>query len=549
MATNGNDFISFQGTLGQLTTSITNPFSGEIIDIDDTYLVNNTIYDGLGGFDRLTMSNIGDALFITNDVGQQMIMNIEQIVAGGGGDIVHLASEDIVLDDIQIAGGANADIIWSNHGDDLVTGGNGNDIIDGGPGDDILRGDNGDDRINGGDGNDVVEGGNDDDILFGGWPVLPQTFDKDFFDTVTFPHLMEGVNIANLVPPGTNALGFADGNMSVDFDAQATLTFRDGFAGYNNTLGVYSIAEDGTIEMADVLWANSKDAGIDVAHVIDLPVGENGGDFGFFIIADGDRVNNEYTNLDITGDGNISFIYDYGGAGERTATINDDGNLVTIVYNDGLTEVALNGPHYHTHKERGGDTSINWDGQTHMVSGLVDIGLQDVLRIGFEDLPNLGDADYEDVFFDFNINEEIITPASENGDDILDGGAGNDVLYGQNGDDILIMGRGQDDAYGGGDDDIFLYDFGGGGMPTDTLVDTIHDFGVGNDILDISDILQGYNPVDDDIADFVEVTSLNGDTHVNVNIDGVNNDFIQVVILTGVDTTLNDMLNNGELVV
>ncbi|MCK5285112.1 MAG: type I secretion C-terminal target domain-containing protein [Alphaproteobacteria bacterium] len=548
VGTDGNDSLHFQGTLGQLTMSITNPFSNEIIDIDDEFRINTTTYDGLGGDDVLYMNNIADALFLVNDAGEQTIMNIETIVAGDGGDVINLAHETVTIGDIIISGGYGDDILWGNVGNDYIRGIYGNDIIDGGPGDDILQGGDGDDRVSGGLGNDTVSGNDGNDILFGGNDIVSIVHDKDFVDSIVFPHLLEGVNIASLVPPGTSALGFAEDNMSVDFDAMATLTFRDGFAGYNNTLGIYSIAEDGTIEVANVLWANSKDAGIDIAHEIDLPVGANGGDFAFFIIADGDRVNNEYDGLDITGEGNIRFVYDFGGAGERAANISDDGSFITIVYDDGVIVQALDGPHYHT-TERGESTDINWDGQTHMISGLVDVGQQDVLRIGFEDLPNLGDADYEDVFFDFNVIETITTPASENGDDILEGGYGDDILYGGNGDDILIIGIGQDDVYGGGGNDTFLYEFYFEGI--DTLVDTIHDFemGANNDVLDINDILQDYSSIDDAIEDFVEVTSLNGDTHVYVNVDGADNDFVQILTLTGVDTTLLDMLNSGNLVV
>lgn len=549
MATNGDDVLTFSGTLGQLTLSIVNPFSNEILNIDDEFNINDSIYDGLAGIDRLNMTSIGDALFLVDpNTNQQMVQNVEVFIAGRGGDIVNLAHETITLGDLFIAGGDGDDILWGNVGNDFISGAKGSDIIDGGPGHDQLLGNQGNDRINGGTGNDDIEGGDGNDILFGGFDAAPIVHDKDFFDTVSFPHLLEGVNIANLVPPGTNALGFANGNMSVDFDAQATLTFREGFAGYNNSLGVYSVAADGSIEMGTMLWANTKTAGLGVAHEIDLPVGADGGDFGFFIIANGDRENSGYGGLDITGEGNIKFMYDFGGAGERAAKIDDDGSLVTVVYDDGVTVQALDGYHYHT-TERGESTAINSDGAAHIVSGLVDVGQQDVLRVGFEDLRNLGDADFEDVFFDFNIVEEITPGAPDSGYDILDGGLGDDILYGQDGNDTLIMGLGLDNAYGGSGADQFIYDLNGS-LVIDGLVDTIHDFemGAGNDLLDISDILHGYDPLTDAISDFVEVTSLNGDTHVNVNLDGTGSDFDQLVTLTGVDTTLTDLINNGNLV-
>ena len=543
MATNGNDTIFFQGTLGQLTMALVNPYSGEILFIDDEKNINIASYDGLNGNDTMLLTNLGDALFLTDNMGVQVVKNIESFIAGDGGDVINLAHQTIVYNNTLMSGGEGHDILWGNAGVDQIFGSGGNDHIDGGPGHDSLFGNNDNDRVNGGAGNDRVDGGLGDDILFGGNDVPPVVLDKEFSDSVIFPHLLEGVNIVDLVPPGTPALGYEQGNMTVNFAASATLTFREGFAGYNNTLGVYRIAADGTIEAAKVLWGNTKDAGLGVAHEIDLPVGAEGGDFGFFIIADGERVNNHYNGLDITGDGVVRFVYDYGLGTERAATVHDNGNRVSMVYDDGSTMLVLGGPHYHT-TERGGSTAINWDGQSHMVSGLVDVGQQDVLRIGFEDLPNLGDADYEDVFFDFNINEVIIQGATENGNDSLIGGAGDDLLYGQNGNDILVIGDGLDHAYGDNGSDQFVYDI------FDALVDTIHDFevGMGKDVLNITDILEGYDPLSDAIADFVQIDSQNGDTYVNINADGAGNDFTQMAVLTGVDTTLADLINNGNLV-
>ncbi len=543
MATNGDDLFFFDGVLGQLTMLLMNPYSGESIFIDEEKNINITSYDGLGGEDVLLMTNYGDALFIADSLNNQVVKDVEIFIAGDGGDVIHLAHDTHTLGNLTILGGAGDDILWANIGNDIVSGASGNDTIDGGPGHDQLFGEDDNDRVSGGAGNDRLEGGNGNDILYGGNFSAPIVTDKNFVDSVIFPHLMEGVNINNLVPPGTVALGLADGNMHFDTDATATLTFREGFAGYNNTLGIYRIAADGTMEMGTILWANTKTAGLNVAHTIELP-GTEGGDFGFFIIADGDRKNTGYTGLDITGEGNVRFVYDYGLMTERAATVNDDGNHVKMVYDDGAMEKVLKGYHYHT-TERGGSTDINWDHQTHMVSGLVNIGQQDVLRVGFEDLPNLGDADYEDVFFDLNIDEVITEGDTEDGNDTLIGGAGNDTLYGHDGNDILVVGEGTDEIHGGRGNDIIVYDF------MDALVDTIHGFetGIGHDVLNITDILQGYDALTDAIADFVQIVALNGDTHVRVNADGdAGGVFTAIAVISGVETTLADMINAGNLV-
>lgn len=168
-----------------------------------------------------------------------------------------------------------------------------------------------------------------------------------------------------------------------------------------------------------------------------------------------------------------------------------------------------------------------------------------MLRIGFEDLPNLGDADYEDVFFDLNINEIITEGDSEDGADMLIGGGGNDTLYAQDGDDILVVGEGIDDIYGGRGSDQFVFDL------LDNLVDTIHDFeiGAGKDVLNITDILTGYDPLTDVLADFVQIMALNGDTHVRINADGDHGGaFTAIAVMTGVETTLATLIANGNIV-
>jgi serralysin len=763
MAGPGTDFINFTGTLGQLIMTLFNPYDSESIEIYDEYNINNSAYDGLGGYDYLLMTNLGDALFLTNNVGMQVITNIEEIIAGDGGDIVNLAHSTITYGNVTISGGDGNDILWGNIGNDSIFGAGGNDIINGGPGNDILNGNDNDDRLTGGagsdtyqfdggddvmiegddaeinvlqfeafqnilladvsfstdlhhlyitvaslgtikvqgqydgagagldtiifsdgstfdlrtisnnvapvamddifsgtedsdivgnvlldngnsvdndanghslsvvvetittanggtvvmlangdftytpadnyegpdsfdytvldgnggsdighvtltltgdgiteftnngevingtngddvydalDGNDtiyghlgddVLMGGEGNDVIYGGSNSGLMTVDKDFVDPIAFPGLIEGTNIVNLLPPGDPSLGIANNNLMTSFDSTATITFRKGFAGYNNTLGIYSIAADGTIQSADILWKNVKTAGINTAHTIDLPVGAEGGEFAFFIIADGNTVNNNYSGLNVTGDGNINFYYHYGQVDQRAAKITDDGQDISIVYNDGVKTKILNGYHYHT-SERGGPTDPNWDGKTHVVSGLANPNSDDVLRIGFEDLPMTGDADYEDVLFDLNINP-IQVDVSEAGDDTLLGGAGNDTLYGEAGDDILLGGSGTDVLHGGLGDDVFLF------QTMDGSIDTIADFS-GDDVINITDVLEGYDALTDAISDFVQLVDVGSHTEIRVNADGdVGGTFTAIAVVTGgLDATLAQMISSGSMV-
>lgn len=543
MATNGTDIINFIGALEQVTVTLVNPYSSKSYDVDDEFRVNSSSYDGLGGTDFMIMTNDGDFLSIADNVGIQVVRNIEQFIAGDGGDVINLAHETLTYGDVVILGGAGDDILWANVGNDQIIGANGNDIIDGGPGNDRLSGNGDNDQIFGGQGDDRLEGGAGDDILYGGTDLGLMDLDKDFVDNITFPTLVEGTDIRDLIPPGTPALGINSDNLTVSYDASATLTFREGFARYDNTLGLYGISEDGTIETASILWGNIKNAGIDTAYNIDLPVDQDGGQFGFFIISNGYRANGKYNGLDITGDDVLRFVYDYGGANERAAKITDNGDLVSIIYDDGVTIRVLDGYHYHT-TARGESADLNWDGKTHAVSGLLDLANQDVLRIGFEDKANLGDADFEDVLFDLDINR-IRVDASEPGNDLLIGGAGNDILYGEAGDDILVIGDGFDQAYGGTGSDVFVLQF------VDALADKIYDFdaSVGGDVLNIADILFNYDALDDVLSDFVQLIDNGGDTELHVNSDGdIGGVFAVVAVFDGgLDATLADLVTHGNI--
>ncbi len=709
--TNGNDFLFFNGTVEQFTQTITNPYSGLSISIDDEKNVNSSSYEGLAGMDTLLMSNIGDVLFAdsslnasnSSSTAMQVLFNVERILAGAGGDVIVVASNNFVLGDINIEGGGDDDIIWSNAGDDDLFGREGNDIIDGGPGDDFIRGgddndilsggagadllfgENGDDtlmfesdftfdsiyygvnvgspgidgtgtwkmvggtngsldtfdggagfdiiemtngndafflqnpyydvnsnsspfrivdveQINAGDGDDIVDltdndltygdiiinggagndylwssigndtldggdgndnlwggvgndtiyGGAGDDIIFGGpdsnsGALSTTVMDYQFGSDVIFPDLIERTDIHDLAPPRDDALGIAVGDLSVGYQTTATITFHSTGAGYNNSLGFYSIAADGTIQSAVMAFTNVKDyAGGDSVSV-NLP-GTPDTDFGFFIVANGANKNNDYSNMDLE-HGEFRFVYKYGKAGERDANVADDEKDIKLVFygDDGSEDVVVgsNNHIYHT-TDRGGANNLNSDNDVHVVSGLVDANDTSTLRIGFEDLPNLGDADYNDVVFDLTIEGKTVETLLVEDSDILYGGDGSDVIYGGVGDDFLIGGAGADTLNGGHGSDMFIFDV------LDGSTDTVQDFELGIDSLNITDILSGYDALTDAISDFVQLTQTLGGVELSVNADGdIGGAFETVaVIQTGLDgAVLADLINAGGLIV
>ncbi|MBU0858470.1 MAG: type I secretion C-terminal target domain-containing protein, partial [Alphaproteobacteria bacterium] len=206
------------------------------------------------------------------------------------------------------------------------------------------------------------------------------------------------------------------------------------------------------------------------------------------------------------------------------ANINDDAADISLVYTNGATVRVLSGPIYHT-TERGGSTALNPDGEEHVVAGRANAHDDSVLRIGFEDLPSLGDADYNDVVFDLSIGSGTVGVAQP-GDDVLIGGAGNDVLY------------------GGGGADMFVF------THLDGSVDTLMDFSLAEgDRLNITDILEGFDALNSAIADFVQLTQQGADTVLSVDADGQGGDFVAAAIIEGGQgLDLAALINAGALV-
>lgn len=532
------------------------PGTATMINVSNTNL-SLDIFNGGAGFDTIQMTGGDDTLFLDDpyhthhpSAGSLQIIGIEQINAGAGDDVVDLTHDTLAYGDIIINGGDGNDHLWSSAGNDVINGDAGDDHLFGGDGDDELNGGNDNDEIYGSLGNDILRGGAGNDVLFGGADrdsgyVVITGQQHVFNSTVVFPNLQERVDILDLVPPGDSALGIAAGDLSVDYETTAQITFLSTGAGYNNSLGFYNIALDGTIQSVELAFPNVKAVAAGSAATIELP-GAPDTDFGFFIIANGANKNNDFCAYDLE-NGEFKFIYHKGKNDERLANIADSEDDISLVFYDGATiktVVGSNNHIYHT-TLRDGPTNLNSDGETHVVSGILDGSDGTTLRIGFEDLPNLGDADYNDVVFDLTVTgTQVETVLVDDGDTLI-GGAGNDVMDGGIGNDILFGGDGADTIYGNQGADIFLF------QALADAGDTLMDFSVGeDDVINITDVLQGYDSLQDDIDAFVQLASNGGDTELRVNADGQGNDFVTLATIAGglggVD--LSGLIAGGNLV-
>lgn len=492
----------------------------------DGYNGTYDIYEGGEGFDTLVLTNGNDALFLHDSISlsygdmaesSPRVSGIELIEAGAGNDFIDLTSPYYDYDtDVTIDGGTGNDTIWSSSGDDTLIGGLGDDSLFGGAGNDTLDGGEGHDRLAGGIGNDTLYGGAGDDVLIGG----NDGDDSDLLDFVEVPYSFD-----------TSA-----DNFTIDYDTTVTVSMVSADSGFSNTLGAFTFGEDGTIQNTEVAFANTKTTEAGSTYTFDVG-GEAGNGFGFFMIDNGYKTNQLFKNGSL--DGELNFIYDFGGDNERSAKITDNADDISLVIDQDGDMSALKVHFYYTSGFDGGTAEgLNKDGVDHTFASLPDEDDSSTVRIGFEDQYNPQNSDYSDIVFDVHVGSsyELSGPTDEN--DTLYGGDGNDLLYGGFGDDVL---------YGGDGSDTFLF------RSMLEAGDMIADFETGNsgDILNLTDLLDGFDSSLDDINDFLQLVDDGSDTNLLVNADGEGSDFAALATFDGGlgGASVNDLLADGNLVV
>jgi serralysin len=310
---------------------------------------------------------------------------------------------------------------------DTLTGKASDDTIIGNGGRDTLSGGDGRDTLRGGGGNDLMSGGTGDDVMIGSQGASAKTDMSNF---------------------------------AIKQDVQAKVTFDGESAGYKNTLGMYKIGADGTMYDVKVLFANASlqgsggnlKAGASAVD-FDLKAGER---VGFFVVPNA----YDQKGMDkLLGDTSASWKMvgiDSGAAG------NVNGGHTKLVY------VGANGKEIDIKSQYGLDVfhstnksgKLNGDGYDH-VRGNSEV-LEGKIKIGFEDLWNGGDKDFDDSVFTLDIgvaNTQGVgavqgRAARWQDNDTMDGGDGNDVMYGVSGNDTMDGGTGNDKMSGGSGDDV-----------------------------------------------------------------------------------------------
>ncbi|WP_413603017.1 hypothetical protein [Curtobacterium sp. Curtsp57] len=420
-------------------------------------------------------------------------------------------------------GGAGNDVLYGYSGDDTMIGGAGNDQLNGGDGDDILIGGAGDDYLEGGYGNDtyVWSRGDGNDEIY-----EPGSYGDSGLDTL----VLHGVTAAEVqrvlsssaqntiqLVIGESAPGAGDGG-TITLDYTAT----DGGSSHR---GVESVVFDdgivwdrGLLLETPVMGTGGNDNFSDQndgGHTLD---GGAGNDVLYGYSGDDTMIGGAGNDQLNGGDGDDILI---GGAGDDYLEGGYGNDTYVWSRGDGNDEIYEPG----SYGDSGLDTLVLHGVTAAEVQRVLSSSAQNTIQLVIgESAPGAGDGgtitlDYtatdggsshrgvESVVFDDGIVWDrgllLETPVmgtggndnfsdQNDGGHTLDGGAGNDVLYGYSGDDTMIGGAGNDQLNGGDGDDILI-----GGAGDDILTG-----GAGNDTF-VFELASG----NDRITDFASAAS------------------------------------------
>ncbi|MCB1680382.1 MAG: type I secretion C-terminal target domain-containing protein [Rhodospirillales bacterium] len=442
-------FFVFNGSLSPLSVTLVNPYSGDIVVVDDVYDQTLSGYFGTSETDTLVFTVNNTALFIEDSAGNQQFADIEIVAASNGNDIIFLASNTYTLGNTQIFGANGDEIIWANAGNDIIMGNAGNDIIDGGPGNDNINGGTGNDIIFGGAGDDVIDGGDDNDTLSGGTgfdtylaSAGTDTITEDDTTEINVVRIPTGVTFADLT------FDISGNDLTVTMGTFGTFTIIGQFVSDNSGIDTLIFSDNSTFDLRTIV-------------IEPPPGGATEGDDVLDGTADDDVI-------DALGGNDI--VHGYQGADHLIGGTGDD--LLFGGSGDDLLEGG--GDHDVLHGGSGADMLYGGDGDDELHGGKDD----DILY---------GDAG-NDVLHGGAGNDELHGGAGDDvlyggqGDDVLNGDAGNDILWGRHGNDTLNGGDGDDQLHGGKENDIM-----NGGAGHDVLYASkgadLMDGGDGDDVL------------------------------------------------------------------
>ena len=360
----------------------------------------------------------------------------------------------------DLTGSAFDDILAGDLRDNRLDGGAGNDILYGGPGGGV-------DLLRGGPGDDRLYGGVGDDALEGG-PGADRFWGGPGYDFASYRTSAAGVEV--LLHDGTARGGDAEGDRFVGTEI---------------------------IEFVDADNETRREAIPDTEHLIgsahdDVLAGARGGNWLFGLAGD-DELDGREGDDWLEGGAGADLLR--GGAGTDVASYRNSGAGVAVRLHSG----TLSGGNAEGDRFVGVEVVEYLDAEGEMQQQEVP-DIEDLTGSAFDDILA---GDLRDNRLDGGAGNDILYGGPGGGADLLRGGPGDDRLYGGVGADALEGGPGADRLHGGTGDDV-LY----GGPGADIFVfapgdgnDYISDFRFGNDRIDLTAFEDIRTPGDLDISE------------------------------------------------
>lgn len=232
--------------------------------------------------------------------------------------------------------------------------------------------------------------------------------------------------------PGLGDADFNDVVFQVETHYTVEVSFSDEMAGYRSTYGWYHTGTgEAELLVANVDTATNPDLE-DFTATLSLTADEIQ-HLGFFLIPDGYNQNRDAGEPLAGGDGTDLDLRVVETNGVWQVRDMDSGHLFE----------GLGAPAYFTEPDK------NLAGNDHVMEE-GDLLADGSVTHNWEDLPGLGDQDFNDVVFDVTLGCGVADPGTPGndslmggaGDDTLDGGPGSDTLEGGDGADVFYIGIG-----------------------------------------------------------------------------------------------------------
>lgn len=471
---------------------------------------NDTLH-GYAGDDILSGNSGDDTLF--GGKGEDNLRGFagnDTLYGEEGRDILHGHSGTDILHggrgDDRLLGGGDSDTLYGEEGRDYIQGGTGDDELYGGPLSDILIGGAGDDEIDGGSANDTIYGN-----AIGNVQIAPGLYN----DTGDGNNTIVGGAGSDLISTGSGnddiyAGTYSDGEgYTPGEDLAHTIHSTGGDNRILGDLGDDDVTTGGgsdhieTFAGEDVIIAGSGNDHINAGSdndTVQAPGGDNTifGGRGIDMIVTGPGIDA------INGDGGADVIIS--GAGNDTVNSGDGDDIVIggfgndsinsgsgrdIVWG-GLLPATLSGiaPSATTTEERLPQTLAALDGS--LGQRVIDWARDAVNPTDWDEAEaaNVTGFDVPQIM-PRALNGLSVEGTSYDGDDTIDGGTGDDVIFagsdhdtvrGGSGDDFIDAGAGDDNVFGGEGRDVLM-----GGANNDRVfgnagIDQLYG-GFGDDVL------------------------------------------------------------------